>query len=453
MAGISLSGLASGMDTNSLVSSILAAEGTGRTRLANQQTQMEQRASTLQSIQSKLSALKTASSALRSVTNWVPTQTVETSDASMLAATRTGGAGAGSYVIDIKSLASSSQKTFTFNSPAADGTLSFGATSVNISAGATIDDAVSAINQAGGDVIAVNAQGKLVVSSATTGAASTFAFSDSGGSTLALDSERLGRDMEYTVDGGASVFSATNTAKDALPGLDITGKKLGVASVTVGAPGPDKDALASKMKAFVEAYNSVLDAAHAATTEKPVKDATLQIDIKKGVLFGDQGLSRMVSQLRIGMSDAVAGLSGTLTSMADLGITTGATTGGATSSPDSLKGKLVFDETKFKAALDANPAGVRELLGAKSGTDGFAQKFEGLLAPQLGSGSGITDRIEQVNSQVSRLKTSLVKFDERLSTREDQLRKQFAAMETALAAAQARQADLTSRLSSLSNNN
>lgn len=447
MAGIALSGLASGMNTNDLVTQILAAESTGRTRLARQQTQEETRVSTLQSIQSKLSTLKSASQALRSVTNWIPTQTIESSDASVMTATRTGGAGAGSYVIDVKGLASSTQKTFTFSSPAADGTMTFGSTTVNIGAGSTIDDAVSAINAAGGDVVAVNAQGKLVVSSSKTGVASNFAWSSSD---LALDSERLGKDMEYTVDGGASQFSATNAVKDALPGVDIVGKKIGTASVTVGSPGPDKDALVTKMKAFVDAYNGALDAMNSATTEKPVKDASTTIDLKKGVLFGDSGLARVMSQLRQSMSDTVSGMAGTIDSLADLGITTGATTGGATYSADSVKGKLVFDETKFRAALDTNAADVREFLGAKTGTNGFAQKFEALLAPQLDSGSGIADRIDQGNSQVSRIKASLVKFDDRLSKREDQLRAQFAAMETALAAAQAKQADLTSRLASLS---
>ena len=452
MAGIALSGLASGMDTDSLVSQILAAESTGRTRLANQQTQYEARVSTLQGIQTKLTTLKSASDALRSVTNWIPTQTAESSDASVATATRTGGAGAGSYVIDIKSLASSSQKTFTFNSPSADGTLTFGTTSVNVSAGASIDDAVTAINQAGGDVIAVNAQGKLVVSSTKTGAASTFAVSDSTGSSITQESERLGKDMEYAIDGGASQFSATNTVKDALAGVDITGKKLGTTSVTIGAPGPDKDALTAKMKAFVDAYNAVLDAANTATTEKPVKDASTSTDLKKGVLFGDQGLTRLVSQLRTGITDAVPGLSSTLSRLSDLGISTGAASATVSSTSDSVKGKLVFDETKFRAALDTNPNAVREFLGAKTGTDGFTQKFTSLLTPQLTSGSGIADRIDQGNSQVSRLKASLVKFDDRLSKREEQLRAQFSAMETALAAAQAKQTDLSSQLASLANN-
>ncbi len=179
MAGISLSGLASGLDTNTMISQIIAAESKGRTLLSNQQTQAQARVSKLTTIQTKLTSLQSATNALKSVANWLPTQTVSSSDSTIASATRTGGAAAGSYSVQVTGLASSSQKTFSYSAPAADGTLTFGATSVNIAAGATIDDAVSAINATGGDVVAVNAQGKLVVSSTQTG--STSAFSWSGG--------------------------------------------------------------------------------------------------------------------------------------------------------------------------------------------------------------------------------------------------------------------------------
>ncbi|MDO9353737.1 MAG: flagellar filament capping protein FliD [Solirubrobacteraceae bacterium] len=446
MAGISLSGLASGLDTDSMVTQLLASESTGRTRLAQKQVQAEQRISTLSAIQTKLATLKTATAAMRSVANWIPTQTVESSDTSTATATRTGGAGAGSYTIDVKSLASSSQKSFTFNSPSADGTLTFGTTSVNINAGASIDDAVTAINQAGGDVIAVNAQGKLVVSSAKTGAASTFAASGDG---LTLDSERIGKDATFTVDGGSLQSSPTNAVTGALPGVDLNLKKLGSAGITVGAPGPDTDALTTKVKAFVDAYNAVLDSARSAVNEQPVKGANNTIDLKKGTLFADQGLVRMVNSLRGGIGSDVPGLSGALKSLSDLGISTGASTGSATLSADAVAGKLSFDETKFKAALTSNPSKVREFLGATTGTNGFAQQFESILGPLTATGSGIADRIEQQNNSLSTLKKSLTKFDDRLATRETQLRKQFSAMESALAAAQARGSDLSAQLSRL----
>lgn len=446
MAGVSLSGLASGLDTDAIVSQLISAEGAGRTRLAQKQVQAEQRVATLSSIQSKMAALKTATTAMRSAANWVPVQTVESSDAATVTATRTGGAGAGSYTIDVKSLASSSQKTFAFSSPAADGQLTFGTTSVDIKAGASIDDAVTAINQAGGDVVAVNAQGKLVISSAKTGAASAFTASGDG---LTLESERTGKDATFTVDGGPLQSSAKNAVAGALPGIDLNLKKLGSAGITVGSPGPDADAIAKKAKEFVDAYNAVLDITKAATTEKPIKDANSTADLKKGVLFGDQGIVRMVASLRSGLGGSIPGLSGALSQLSDLGITTGAATGGATPSADAVAGKLTFDEAKFKAKLAENPAAVREFMGATAGTNGFAQKFESILGPITDTGAGLSDRIEQQNSSLSTLKKSLTKFDERLASRETALRKQFAAMESALAAAQDRSSRFSGQLSQL----
>lgn len=447
MAGIALTGLASGMDTESLVKALLSAESTGRTRISQRQTQAEQRVSTLQGIQSKLASLKLATTALGSVTNWAPTQTVTSSDTSVMTATRTGGAGAGTSSVDVLGLASSTQRVYTYTPQPGNEVLTFGGTSVTVAAGSTIDDVVSQINAEGGEVIAVNAAGRLVVSSTTTGLASAFSWS-SGGGALALESEKLGADATYRIDGGAVQSSPTNAVTGALPGVDLQLSKLGSAQVTIGTPGPDADQLVAKLKSFVEAYNAVIDATKTAVSEKPVKDATSATDLKKGVLFGDQGLVRLSSQLRGAVGADVAGLSGTLNSLAELGITTGSATGG-TSSADALAGKLSFDEAKLRSALTTDPGSVREVLGAKAGTDGFAQAFSAVLAPMTETGSGIADRISQAGSEVTRLKSSLTRFDERLERRETQLRRQFAAMEAALAAAQEQQARVGGQLASL----
>ena len=121
MAGIALTGLASGLDTSTMISQIIAAESTGRTVLANQQTQANARITKLTAIQTKLSSLQTATNAMSSVSNWLPTQSVASSDSTIATATRTGGAGAGSFNVQVLSLASSSQKTFSFTSLAFTG--------------------------------------------------------------------------------------------------------------------------------------------------------------------------------------------------------------------------------------------------------------------------------------------------------------------------------------------
>ena len=446
MAGISLSGLASGLDTNTMISQIIAAESSGRTVLANQQTQAQARISKLTTIQTKLTSLQTSTDSLASISNWLPTQTATTSDATIATATRTGGAAAGSYNVQVLGLASSSQKSFTYAAPAADTTLTFGSTSVDIAAGATIDDTVNAINSKGGGVVAVNAQGKLVISSTTTGAASDFAYS---GGPLTLDSSRTGSDARYTIDGGAEQTSPTNTVTGAMPGVDLSLTRTGSVGVTIGVPGPNVDGLVTAMKSWVDAYNAAQDQVRTTTSEQPVKGATSASDLGKGVLFGDNTLAQLATSLRSAVSNPVSGLSGALTSMASLGVSTGATTGGGSFSADAVNGKLVFDEAKFRAAITSNPSAVRTAMGATSGTPGFVQQFNAVLKPATTSGIGISDRITQQNATVKRLTTSLSHFDDRLTKRSDALKLQFANMETALNKSQTLQARMTAQLASL----
>lgn len=446
MAGIALSGLASGLDTSTMISSIIAAESTGKTLLTNQQTQAQSRISKLTALQTKLQSLQSATNSLMSVANWAPTQTVSSSDTTIASATRNGGAAAGSYTVNVLSLASSSQKSFTYAAPGAATSLTFGSTTVNLDAGATIDDAVSAINAAGGGVVAVNAQGKLVVSSTTTGTASAFSWS---GGPLALDSERAGADASYTIDGGAVQTSATNDVKNAMPGIDLTLSRTGSVGVTIGTPGPNVDGLVSAMKSWVENYNSTQDSLRSNITEKPVKNATLSVDIGKGVLFGDTTLSQLSTSLRGAAGTPIAGMTGSIKGLSDLGISTGAAAGAGAFSSDAVNGKLVFDEAKFRAALKADPTAVRTALGATSGTDGFAQQFNTVLKPTTTAGQGIADRIEQQNATSKRLTDSLTRFNDRLSKREQALKVQFAAMESALNSSQTLQARLNAQLSSL----
>jgi flagellar hook-associated protein 2 len=447
MAGISLSGLASGLDTNSMITQIIAAESGGRTVIANQQTQAQARVAKLTAIQTKLASLQTATNSLSSVANWLPTQTTSSSDATIATATRTGGAAAGSYSVNVLGLASSSQKSFSYAAPGSATTLTFGSTSVDLGAGATIDDAVSAINAKGGGVVAVNAQGKLVVSSTTTGAASAFSFS---GGPLTLDSERAGQDARYTIDGGPEQTSPSNAVAGAMPGIDLTFSRTGSVGVTVGVPGPNTEALVTQMKAWVDAYNSTQTQIRTTTKEQPVKNASSATDLAKGVLFGDTSLSQLAAGLRTSTAAPVSGLSGPIASLADLGISTGAATGSSASiNQDAVDGKLVFDEAKFRAALTSDPSAVRTVLGATSGTNGFAQQFNTVLTPATTAGVGIADRIEQHNTTVKRLTTNLTKFDDRLSSRESQLKRQFAAMESALNRSQTLQASLSAQLASL----
>jgi flagellar hook-associated protein 2 len=455
MAGIQLSGLVSGIDTQSIIAQLMTIEKAPRTKITLDQDATTKRQSLLQDLSTKVTTLKSANDDLKSVLSWLDTQTVETGDATKVTATRIGGAPPGGYDVAITQLASAERQTFSFVSPGADGTLDIAnangsaRTSIALKAGATVDDAVSAINGSStSQLYAVNVNGSLVLSAKTTGDTSGFGITGAG---VGTQTERVaGQNAKVTIN-DVAYERQSNTITDAIPGVQFTLKgKTAVGStvgVTVGTPGPDKDAIVTKVKAFVTAYNDVVKTARANLTEKPVVNGKTTDDVQKGTLFGDSALNSMLSQFRSTLSAPIVGLTG-LTSMGDIGISTGAANKGATLNQDSIDGLLTVDETKLRASLDANPNGVRALLGGVSGTTGFGQTFQAVLANYQGSAGLLQSRILSATTDLSDLATKLTRFDDRMDAKQDRLQKQFTAMEAALSASQSAGSNLSSLISS-----
>jgi flagellar hook-associated protein 2 len=219
--------------------------------------------------------------------------------------------------------------------------------------------------------------------------------------------------------------------------------------VTVGAPATDAAAVTDKVKAFVSAYNNAMDLVRSKLEEETVKAPTTDADRAKGVLRGDPMLSALMTNLRRSLSDTIGGSPAGMSSLADLGITTGAPSGSAAYSKDSVAGRLVLDETKLSAALSANPGGVRRLLGGVTGAPGAMQHLEDVLSPLTITGGMLDERSKSADAELKDLADSMSQMDQRLALREQTLRAQFTAMETALSQSQALQAQLTSQLAGL----
>jgi flagellar hook-associated protein 2 len=451
MAGIQLSGLASGLDTASIIDQLMAVERQPRTRIVMRQASEQARRDGLNQVATQLKTLKDAATALRSTATWADTQTATSSDATKIAVTRTGGAGPGGYDIAVTRMASSTQRTYTYAPPAAGTDLTFtvkdaqGAdvpTTITLAAGASLDDAVSTINTtAGSPVFAVNVSGKLVLASRTTGENARFTMADGAGGTLTQESERLGQKAQGTVD-GVPFDSETNVVTGAIPGLSLTLKGTTASTqVDVGAPGPDASALTDKVKAFTDAYNGVVDSIRAKVSEKPIANASTAAQAKTGALYGDAGLNSLLRQLRQAVSDPIAGNASALDGMGELGVSTG--TASSTINADSVAGKLTFDSTKLTAALATDPLAVRKLLGGITGTDGFAQRLEGIVDPVAGTNGTLSQRISSEDSTLSRIASDLLAFDARMTRKQDALNKQWSALETALQKAQSRASDIS----------
>jgi flagellar hook-associated protein 2 len=456
-SNLALSGLASGVDTSSIVSQLMALERQATTRLGYRQNAVDAQRTALKDVAGKLSALQSAAEALAAAGTWSQAQTVESSDAARVAVARTGGAGIGGHTIQVDRLASSMQRGFSLSS-ATGGTLTIGYSTgdpaqitIDVAAGATIQQVADAINAkpAGAVVAAVvkNAAGedRLVLSARKTGSDSDFTVSGAG--VLTADAAYTTPDVTklnaaYAIDGAAQPPSQSNVLENGIPGLRITlkGVTSAPATVTVGAPALDRDAVEAKVKAFVTAYNAVVDTTRAKLTEKPVTSPTSTFQAGLGQLYGDTGLQSMLSGLRSQMTEIVQAAG--INDLADLGVTVPRATGGATTE-DAKAGRLVLDEAKLTAALDADWTAVKGFF------EGFADDVAAYVKTQTG-GSGVIDsRLKGSERTASRIQEQIDATNTRLDAKEKRLKAQFAAMELALQNSQTQQAWLTGQLAAL----
>ena len=446
MAGIQIGGIASGMDTESIITQLMSIESAPRTRTARQQVTVQARQDALRQIDSKLTNLKLAAGDLRSAAIWTPTQAVSSGNESVLTARQLAGAAPGGYTVNVSSLASADSRTYAYNgggSLTIDYKTAGSAQSKTFDlTGMSIDDAVSTINSDDSSPVwAVNVGGKLSLARRETGDHANWGFDASGPAVGALTSSRDGANASYTVAGDATVYTShTNVATDGLPGLELTLKATGSSTVTVSTPAAKSEDVAAKLKAFVSAYNDAVDLVRSKLTEKRVINPQSDDDAKQGALYGDDTLDSVLSTMRQAIS--AAGLDG-------LGVSVAST--GSGTSPDALAGKLTFNQSTFDTAWAAGPAAVKAKLGS-SDAPGFAQSFEAVLDPITRAGDGLIDqRVGDADREISYIKDSLASMDLRLQTKEDLLRKQFTAMEQAIAASQSASSSLAGQLAQLSN--
>lgn len=161
-----------------------------------------------------------------------------------------------------------------------------------------------------------------------------------------------GDNAEYSIDGGPAQSSASNT-------VSYNGVSLTLSALTAGTPATvtaaqDSGSAASAVKAFVTEFNNVL-----AIIDKATKADGSKTNNTSGPLSGDATLRQLKSDLRSIVTSMGVNISGTYTTLSQIGISFGAV-GAALGTTNTLQ----FDEAKFKTALTDDPAGTQSLLSA-----------------------------------------------------------------------------------------
>lgn len=440
MAGTSsVSGLASGLDTASLISQLMQIEAQTQTNLKSRLTTEQKSLASLLDLNSSFSALATSAGDLAKATAWNPV-TVTSSSADVVA---TAGAAAvtGSLTFTVDTVAKAHQLSFRSTAAPTD-TVATGATvklafadgtSQDIAVGdGSLSSVISALNASGSGVKAGSIRLddgtlRLQVTSTATGAAKAFTLTNADGSDLlgGADVVTAGQDAAITI-GADTLHSATNTFSGGANGLDITLKSTATVGSTVTLDTTqDVDGMAAKIKSMVDSVNAALSKIDTLTAY----NATTKTS---GPLAGEAG----IREVRNNVLNVVYPTDGT--SLADVGIQL------------DRYGKLTFDQSVFTKAYAADPAGVaaKFTTGASPGLAARVQTVaQAASDPVNGS---ITTFINGRNTEIKDLQDGIADWDTRLALRQESLQRQFTALETAMSQMNSQSSWLSGQLSKLS---
>jgi|HubBroStandDraft_3_1064219.scaffolds.fasta_scaffold02259_4 flagellar hook-associated protein 2 len=446
---LSISGLASGLDTTSIISALMAVERQPVTRLTDEQEKLQAQQQQLQSVQSSLQQLALAASEFTLPSLFETSQTVTSSEPTRVSAVTTSGAGIGGHEVEVKQLANSAQRTFTFTSPTAEDTLTIDGNQFTLKAGETAKELASTINSDSSATVyaAVLESGTLVLSTRATGntGAEFIKVSDPGGALVEqAGTAKEGKNAEYTVDGVAG-SSASNTVTNAIAGVTLTLNGLtptGPVTIDVQAPGASVSGVEAQVKSFIKLYNSTVEAIQKQLATKPISKPEKASEYGAGALFGDFELESLLANMRQSMYEPIAGLAVEMSNPSDIGISTGSGTAGATSQ-SAIEGQLTLDPTKLAEAVQSNPAGVQQMLQK------WSQSLQSTLNGVAEPGGTLEARVTGDASQITELTNQITTMNEMLTQREKALQATYAQLESAISKNSSQAAWLTSQEASL----
>lgn len=441
-----ITGLASGLNTDQIVTEMMAIYQQPVTHLQNQVTGIHAQNTALTSIQTALQTLANDAQALGDPSLFNTSQSVTSSNAA-ISATSTSGAAIGGYQVAVTQLANAAQASYTYSNASADNitiTTETGTSQpVAITAGESIQDFVNSINsnsQLG--VYAASTDGTTVVfSDRNTGAQGTIAVSSPAGA-LTNPQFTPGQDANYTLGNSGTVLTShSNTVTNAIPGVSLTFNSLTgsvPATINVAPPGANQTKITNAVNAFVTQYNTVIGQIQTQLSTPPSSS-----DPTVGTLYDDPDLRNLLMSMRTSIYTNHSGQPAGLTNLESIGISTGATTGTGAVSQSALSGNLSLDTTALTSALQSNPSGVQSLL--RSWSLNFSYTVNNEAAP----GGTIDQRIQGDNSQVSSLQNQISTMQQSLTQKQAALVNEFAAMESALSSNQSTASWLTSQITQL----
>ena len=454
MATITIGGLATGLDTNSIVDQLVRLERRRSVDLLSiDQLDQQAKQSALATFGTRLADLMAAIDKLRDPSNALA-RTATSSDSTVIGATAGSGALVGSTDITVSKLArnaiavsanglTSSTATVASGSGSFSFQIGTGDTqTVAVDATTTLEGLASQINAlgAGANATVVNVgtdaspDYRLRLASRDTGLSNdiTIVTDDT---TLGVAVTQAAQNAEFTVSGFTTTFSReSNVVNDVVSGVTLTLNKEG-GPVKIGVT-TDAATVTENVKAVVTAYNalaSFVDAQSEVSQDTTGSDG----DVTTGPLAFDTTVRTIMDGLRNAISSKVDGLSGDYSLLAETGLTS------------TKDGTLSLDASKLADALASDEQGVSQLFGGLGTTAGAFDRVYQYLSDATGTGGLLEARNKSITDNLARLTDQIAASERSVSAFEANLRSQFSSLEVLVNNLKSQGSLLTSALSGL----
>jgi flagellar hook-associated protein 2 len=465
-------GVGSGLDVKSLVSQLMAVEQQPLTLLATKEAAFQAQLSSLGSVRGAMSSLQTAAQSLLTASTAAYGGSV--SDGSVLTATTSANAVAGSYALAVTSLAqqqkliaagaasttavigSGASTTLTFQfGTISGGTLvngiyspvaTFTANPAKMPVAVTIDstnntlagirDAINAANTGVTATIINDGSSPspyhLSLTSNATGAISSLKLTVSGDGDIStllsydpqatqnLSQTQAAQNAQFSVD-GVSISSATNSVSDAIQGVTLNLAKANpnpspaTATLTVQR---DYSSLTAALNTLVQSYNNV-------------NKAIAGVTAKGAVLQGDWAVLGLERQVRTILGSPQTG--GAYTTLSQLGVSF------------QKDGSLALDSTKLAAALNSGFTDVASL------TKAVGTAIKSAADNLLGATGPLANETDGINRSITDIGSRRTVIQSRLDATQARYQAQFSALDTLLSSMNSTSSFLNQQLGNLPN--
>jgi flagellar hook-associated protein 2 len=457
-------GIGSGLDVNSIISSLMAVESEPLTALQSQATTMQTDLSAFGQVQSLVSSLQDAAKTLMDPDSFNLTSTSSTNPTAVNAAT-TSGAVAGSYSVSVSSLAAP-QSIVSPTGQYTDGTSVVGTGSLTIQLGSwnagntsftpgtasavtipigassdTLAGVAAAINAANAGVSATivsdTSGARLALQSSATGAVNGFKISvadDDGNNTDASGLSRLAYDpssgatqmtlaqaaanTQATIN-GISVSSASNTLSSVIGGISFNVGQTTTQPVTINVT-PNTTAIQTDVTSFVSAFNALNSFLSTETQYDPTTSTAAPLQGDSTAVGIQNQMHNLVSQM--------TGASSSFPTLSSLGIEL------------QTDGSLVVNSTKLTSALNSLPqvtAAFSNVDNTTASNNGFGAIFSNWADSMLQTGGTLPSKTAAIQASITSNQKDQATLNTRLSAYQAQLESQYTALDATMSQANA----------------